>query len=184
LFFDTTSTYVEPDEPDEPVGRDECGQIADSDDAVVSHGGFRTYGKSKDSRDDLPQVVVGMAVTRDGIPVRVWAWPGNTADMDLIRQVKDDMQAWSLSRIVWVADRGFSSQANRRELMRAAGGYIIREKLRSGSEEVKAALSRQGRYATVKDNLQVKEVKIGSGDRFVLCYNPAQAERDAAVRAA
>ncbi|MEU1567007.1 hypothetical protein ABZ504_42685 [Streptomyces mirabilis] len=38
---------------------------------TVLHKGFRAYGKSKDSRDDLPQVVVGMAVTRDGIPVRV-----------------------------------------------------------------------------------------------------------------
>ena len=34
--------------------------------------GFRTYGKSKDSRDDLPQIVIGMAVTLDGIPVRCW----------------------------------------------------------------------------------------------------------------
>ncbi|MGH3238505.1 MAG: hypothetical protein ACRDOH_35655, partial [Streptosporangiaceae bacterium] len=31
---------------------------------------FRAFGKSKDHRDDLPQVVIGMAVTRDGIPVR------------------------------------------------------------------------------------------------------------------
>jgi hypothetical protein len=104
-------------------------------------------------------------------------------DSDLIRQVKDDMWAWSLSWIVWVADRGFSSQRNRRELTRGAGGYIIGEKLRSGSPEVKAALYRQGRHATVKDNLQVKEVNIGTDDRFVFCFNPAQAERDAAVRA-
>nr|WP_274565072.1 hypothetical protein [Streptomyces spiramyceticus] len=51
--------------------------------------GFRTHGKSKDSRDDLPQVVVGMAVTRDGIPVRVWSWPGSIADSDLIQAKKD-----------------------------------------------------------------------------------------------
>jgi len=38
--------------------------------AEAHHGGFRAYGKSKDSRDDLPQIVIGMAVTRDGIPVR------------------------------------------------------------------------------------------------------------------
>ncbi|HUY52560.1 MAG TPA: IS1634 family transposase [Streptosporangiaceae bacterium] len=182
LFFDTTSTYFECDEPGEPAGRDERGHVAEGDD-VVKETGFRTYGKSGDSRDDLPQVVVGMAVTRDGIPVRVWSWPGNTGDSDLIRQVRDDMRAWSLSRIVWVADRGFSSKENRRALMRGAGGYIIGEKLRSGSDEVRAALSRQGRYATVKDNLQVKEVKIGSDDRFILCFNPAQAERDAAIRA-
>ena len=34
--------------------------------------GFRACGKSKDHRDDLPQIVIGMAVTRDGIPVRIW----------------------------------------------------------------------------------------------------------------
>jgi hypothetical protein len=183
LFFDTTSTYFELDEPDEPIGRDKDGRVTDDEDQAVKNIGFRTHGKSKDSRDDLPQVVVGMAVTRDGIPVRVWSWPGNTADSDLIRQVKDDMRAWSLSRIIWVADRGFSSQRNRRALMAGAGGYIIGEKLRSGSPEVKAALSRQGRYADVADNMQVKEVKLADfPDRFVLCYNPAQAARDAAVR--
>jgi hypothetical protein len=183
LFFDTTSTYFELDEPDEPVGRDKDGRVTDDHNQIVKNIGFRTHGKSKDSRDDLPQVVVGMAVTRDGIPVRVWSWPGNTADSDLIRQVKNDMRAWSLSRIVWVADRGFSCAKNRRALTQGAGGYIIGEKLRSGSAEVKAALARPGRYATVRGNLQVKEVNIDSDDRFVLCYNPEQAERDVAVRA-
>ncbi len=182
LFFDTTSTYFELDDADDPLDRDERGHVVADGDTAVKHGGFRTYGKSKDSRDDLPQVVVGMAVTRDGIPVRVWSWPGNTADSDLIRQVRDDLREWSLSKVVWVADRGFTSQANRRALMRGGGGYIIGEKLRSGSHEVKAALSRQGRYATVRDNLQVKEVRIGTDDRFVLCFNPAQADRDAATR--
>jgi hypothetical protein len=182
LFFDTTNTYVELDRADEPVGRDRDGQVTDDPEKVVKEGGFRSDGKSKDGRDDLPQVVVGMAVTRDGIPVRVWSWPGGTADSALIRQVKDDMRAWSLSRIVWVADRGFSSKDNRRELMRGAGGYIVGEKLRSGSVQVQAALSRPGRYRVIRDNLQVKEVNIDSDDRFVLCYNPQQAERDAAVR--
>ena len=183
LFFDTTNTYFELDEADEPAGRDRDGQVTADPDAVVEQRGFRSYGKSKEKRDDLPQVVIGMAVTRDGIPVRVWSWPGGTADSKLIRQVKDDMRAWSLSRIVWVADRGFSSGDNRRELMRGAGGYIIGEKLRSGSAEVKAALARPGRYRVIRDNLQVKEVNIGSDDRFVLCYNPEGAERDAVVRA-
>ena len=124
-----------------------------------------------------------MAVTRDGIPVRVWSWPGSTTDTDLIRQVRDDIREWTLSRVIWVADRGFTSRKNRRALMRGGGGYIIGEKLRSGSAEVRAALSRQGRYAAVRDNMQVKEVNIGTDDRFVLCYNPAQAERDAIMRA-
>jgi hypothetical protein len=67
LFFDTTSTYFETGEADEPVPRDKDGQRVDKDDeAAVKESGFRTHGKSKDSRDDLPQVVVGMAVV-DGL---------------------------------------------------------------------------------------------------------------------
>jgi transposase len=123
-----------------------------------------------------------MAVTRSGIPVRVWCWPGNTADSALIRQVKDDMRDWSLGRVVWVGDQGFSSAENRRYLQRGAGHYIIGEKLRSDSALVKAALSRQGRYQQAAGNLQVKEVKIPGADRFVICYNPDAAARDAATR--
>ena len=68
LFFDTTSTYFETGEEDAPVPRDEDGQrVAEDSDEAVKETGFRDRGKSKDSRDDLPQVVVGMAVTRDGI---------------------------------------------------------------------------------------------------------------------
>jgi hypothetical protein len=183
LFFDTTSTYFELDEGDELVWRDERGRaVAEGDDTAVKQAGFRTHGKSKDHRDDLPQVVIGMAVTRTGIPVRVWCWPGNTGDSALIRQVKTDMRDWTLARVVWVGDRGFTSAANRRFLQQGAGGYILGEKLRSGTPEADAALARQGRYATVAGNMQVKEVNIDTDDRFILCFNPDAATRDAAVR--
>ena len=186
LFFDTTSTYFELDEPDTPIARDRRGMPLPQPDAEGEGEkpvGFRTYGKSKDHRDDLPQVVVGMAVTRTGIPVRVWCWPGNTTDAALIRQVKHDLRDWTLARIIWVADRGFASADNRRYLRRGDHHYIIGEKLRSGSAEATAALSRQRRYATVAGNLRVKEVRIADEERFVICHNPEAAERDAAVRA-
>jgi Transposase DDE domain len=192
IFFDTTSTYFETGAPDEEVARDWRGEKTEGQDAENAReenppgkpAGFRTWGKSKDSRDDLPQVVIGLAVTREGIPVRVWSWPGNTSDSALIRQVKKDMRDWCLGRVIWVADRGFTSKENRKFLQQGGGAYIIGEKLRSGSAEAKAALSRQGRYKTVTGNLQVKEVRLpDTGDRFVICFNPDQAVRDAAVRA-
>jgi len=187
LFFDTTSTYFELDEPDAPVARDQrgrrlAGDGEQGDGQRADRAGFRSYGKSKDHRDDLPQVVIGMAVTRTGIPVRVWCWPGKTNDSALIRQVKDDLRDWTLARILWVADRGFASAENRRWLRRGDHHYIIGEKLRSGSAEATAALSRQGRYAEVAGNLRVKEVRISDAERFVICHNPEQAERDVAIR--
>ena len=165
LFFDTTSTYFCRDEADDPVARNQRGELLaagdQSDREAARQAGFRSYGRSTDHRDDLPQVVIGMAVTREGIPVRVWSWPGNTADSALIRQVKDDLRDWTLSRIVWVADRGFASAENRRFLCRGDEHYILGEKLRSGSAEAKAALSRAGRYQEVAAGLRIKEVRIG-----------------------
>jgi hypothetical protein len=187
LFFDTTSTYFVTEEADAPIARDAQGiPVPDGTGEAAGQGreaGFRTWGNSKDYRDDLPQVVIGMAVTRTGIPVRVWCWPGNTSDSALIRQVKDDMRGWALSRVVWVADRGFTSAENRRYLRKGGNHYIIGEKLRSGSAEAGAALSRQGRYQDVAENLRVKEVRIAEDERFVICHNPEGAERDAAIRA-
>jgi len=171
LFFDTTSTYFERDTPDEP-GQD--GETA-----------FRAYGHSKDSRSDLPQVIIGLAVTREGIPVRVWVWPGNTGDMSVIRAVKDDLRDWRLGRVVTVVDRGFSSEENLRYLTRAGGHWIAGERMRNGSAKAQEALSRPGRYATVRENLRVKEVLVGDGDaarRYVVCHNPAEAERDKLLR--
>lgn len=167
LFFDTTSTYFERDTPE------------DGEDA------FRVYGHSKDHRPDLPQIVIGLAVTREGIPVRVWCWPGNTSDMSLLKEVKDDMRGWRLGRVITVVDRGFSSDENLTYLTRAGGHWIAGERMRDGAPDVTEALSRQGRYQTVRDNLRVKDIKVGDGEkakRFVICHNPAEAERQQTIR--
>ena len=163
LFFDTTSTYFE------------------RDDAEAGPGAFRVHGHSKDHRPDLPQVVIGLAVTREGIPVRCWCWPGNTNDMTVLKQVKDDLRGWRLGRVITVVDRGFASDDNLAYLTRAGGHWIAGERLRDNTPDVAQVLSRQGRYQQVRDNLRVKEVRLGQGDgarRFVLCHNPEQAERD------
>jgi transposase len=166
LFFDTTSTYFERDE-------EETG-----DDA------FRRYGKSKDHRDDLPQIVIGLAVTKEGIPVRVWCWPGNTSDQAVLAEVKNDMRDWKLGRVITVVDRGFSCADNLAHLRRAGGHYIAGMRMRDGNPLAEQALSRQGRYQDVRDNLRVKQVRIdAAGDvRFIICHNPDQAERDRCQR--
>lgn len=167
IFFDTTSSYFELDEADE------------------GEEGFRRYGHSKDNRGDLPQVVIGLAVTQEGIPVRSWVLPGNTHDATTVDQVQRDLAGWRLGRCIWVMDRGMTSEENRIILRRAGGHYILGEKLRDGGAEHQAALSHRGRYRKVRDNLKVKEVWVGEGTkqcRYVVVYNPEQAHRDQARR--
>jgi transposase len=187
LFFDTSSTYWETERLPEELRDDD---LDDSDDqagqSTLTERGRRAYSKhSKDHRPDLPQVVIGMAVTRRGIPVRVWTFPGNSSDQQIIRKVRDDLRGWNLARVIWVLDRGFSSERNRRYLQRGGGHYIVGEKLRSDSKEASAALARQGRYHVVEGGLRVKQVRVDEGthrDRFVICHNPERAQRDRAIR--
>src|SRR3954447_7927205 len=191
IFVDTTSTYFEVEAAD--MLADQQDDAGEDEQTNPAEAGTRAFGHSKDHRDDLPQVVIAMAVTRDGVPVRCWTFPGNTTDTAIIRTVKDDLAGWNLRRLVWVADRGFACAANRAYLTRGGGHYIHAEKLRATNAEAAAALARPGRYKTVADNLRIKEVAVapggdGDGDdgartqRFVVCHNPASAERDAAVR--
>jgi len=191
VFVDTTSTYWEVDVADELADLQES--VDDDGVARPAERATREFGHSKDHRTDLPQVVIAMAVTRDGVPVRCWTFPGNENDQRIIRTVKHDLAGWNLHRMVWVADRGFASAANRAYLTRGGGHYIHAEKLRHTNSEAAAALARAGRYRTVAGNLRVKEVAVapggdGDGDqgartqRFVVCHNPEQAVRDAAVR--
>ena len=170
IFLDTASTYFEIE--DEDPGED----------------GLRKRGHGKDHRDDLAQVVIAFAVTRTGIPVRCWVWPGNASDQDIVGQVKKDLNQWHLGRVVLVQDTGFNSDANRRILQSAGGHYIIGEKMRLGPQGAPAeALLRGGKYRELPNGLQCKEVTVGGDSearrRFVVVKNPFEAERDRKKRA-
>jgi hypothetical protein len=164
IFFDTTNTYFEIEEP----GPSE----------------LKAYGKSKEKRDDLPLVSVGLAVTREGIPVRCWVLPGNQHDSQSVAQVQQDLNNWKLGRVVWVMDRGMSSDENRRILQKAGGQYILGEKLR-GNHMSEMALRQPGRFKVIADNLHAKQVYVGEGTgrrRYVIAHNPQQAEADRITR--
>ncbi len=163
LFFDTTSSYFETED------------LSD----------LKKRGYSKDKRKDLPQVVIGLAVTREGIPVRHWVFPGNTADMETIERVKTDLSEWRLNRLIFVHDAGMSSEDNHRYLQRGGGHYIVGRKLKSGEREAKAALSQRGPYTEINEKLQAKEILFGDGEkrkRLVLVRNLDEEQRQRTTR--
>lgn len=164
IFFDTTNTYFEMEDP------------GDSE--------LLAYGKSKHKRDDLPQVTIGLAVTREGVPVRCWVLPGNQNDAKCVQQIQKDMNDWKLGNVIWAMDRGMTSEENRKTLQRAGGQYILGEKLR-GPHLNEEALNRGGRFKVIRDNLHIKEVYAGEDSgrrRFIVAYNPEQAEHDKHIR--
>jgi transposase len=126
-------------------------------------------------------VIIALAVTRDGMPVRSWVLPGDTADVTTVARIKDDLRAWRLGRCVSVGDAGLYAAENLAELSRGLGRYILATPMRKVKDVETEVLTRPGRYKQVADNLQVKEVWVGDGERrrrYVLCLNPIEVERE------
>lgn len=167
IFYDTTTASFSIDQEDD------------------ENSNLRKFGRGKEGTWG-PQVVVALAVTRDGIPVRSWIFPGNTTDVDTVEQVRADLRGWNLGRALFVADAGMNSENNRAELARACGKYLLACRMSSVSEIKRDVLTKRGRYTIFKDNLHAKEVIVGDGERrnrYILCYNPKEAERQAKHRA-
>jgi transposase len=183
IFYDTTSLHFEIDDED---SGDDQGQVQGSHAAgKKSYAAPRKRGHSKNGRGDAPQIVVGLAVTRDGFPVRHWVFPGNTVDVTTVAKVKADLRGWQLTRCLFVGDAGMVSQANLQTLAQGGGKYLLAMPMRRGDEITEEVLSRPGRYRQVAENLEVKEVIVGDGERrrrYAVCFNPIEAKRQKAHR--
>jgi len=170
VFFDTTTASFTIDESDPDLALE---------DGTVEPG-LRRFGHAKEGTW-APQVVVALAVTREGLPVRSWVLPGNTNDSTVVKRIREDLRGWRLNRVLMVGDAGFDSLENRAELARACGRYVLAVRAGSLKEVKEVVLSRSGRYKEVADNLRVKEVVVGEGElrrRYIVCHNPSQAKRE------
>lgn len=162
VFFDTTSLYFEGE------GGESLGQ----------------YGHSKDHRPDRRQVVIGALLTGSGRPISCEVAAGNHSDANALLPIVDRAkERFGLKQVCFIADRGMASKRVIEGLEARKMGYIMGMRLRRLKEVREEVLSRPGRYQQVAENLRVKEVQI-EGRRYIVCYNPEQAVKDAADREA
>ena len=185
LFYDTTSLHFKSEEEDK--GRGETDEVQGS-----RTGGAKTYRalrkgrKSKNTREDAPQIVVGLALIRDGFPVRHWVFAGNTVDVTTVEKIKAELKGWKLGRCVFVGDAGMVSERNLKALSGSGGRYLVCMPIHGGGEIDEGVLSRPGCYRAVAENLRVKEIVVGEGERrrrYVLCHNPQEEARQREHRA-
>ena len=175
VFFDTTSLYFT------GLGGETLGR----------------FGKSKDGRGDCRQMVLGMVIDGDGVPVASHMWPGNTADVTTLDLVAERLQArFGVRRVCLVADAGMISKKQVAAVEARGWEYILGARLRGTKEVRETVLRDSGPFVTVEAErqrpdpmeLQVKEVRLGGpgkgSRRYVVCHNPEQAAKDAATRAA
>jgi transposase len=164
-FYDLTSTYFEGD------GVCELAQ----------------YGYSRDHRDDRAQVVVGLAVTQEGLPITHRVYPGATVDVATFVPMAEELrQRFGLQEAVIVADRGMFSADNVADLARAGQRYILALRSRQQTEgELALALAEAAklpRPRAVDAPWERREVKLLEGVRHMVVYSAFKARHDFEVR--
>jgi len=141
-------------------------------------------GHAKNKRNDLKQLIVGLLMTRDGMPIGHEVFPGNQVDVVSFSHVVTKLkERFNLGRIIWVCDRGMISKSNLDVLEGLKQEYIIGVKMRQLEGGFKAVLldDHHTGYTKLSNNLFVK-VKELNNRRYIVCYNPEQAEIDATNR--
>jgi len=163
-LYDLTSTYFEGDE--RPTARFPS----------------RAFGYSRDHRGDRPQVVIGLLVTGDGIPIAHHVFPGNTRDSVTLAGVMADYQArFGVGRIALVADRGLISEDNVAAVREAGFDHVLATRLHHDAE-VKAVLTAAAakgvNWVEIAELHSSATEVVSDGRRFVVVDSPARHRRD------
>lgn len=166
VCYDITSTYFEGD----PRPSDRFPSKA--------------FGYSRDKRSDRPQIVLGLLVTGDGIPIAHHVFAGNTADVSTLPGVLDDLrERFGVGRICVVADRGFISTGNITKLAEDGFDHVLATRLhrdRLCEEALAASRHHEVRWVPVADaNSAAAEVTI-NGTRCVVVASAERYRRDTA----
>lgn len=165
VYYDTTSTYFECDEPgDEP-----------------EQYGLRQRGYSRDLRPDRRQILVGLAVDQQGLPIASDVFSGDTSDQLTVVPMLDRLRKLGLRRVCWVTDRGMASEKNLASVRAAELHYLVGVRLRAADELRAACFADTAPYAKASEGLQVKELRLHD-KRYVVCFSPESAQRDLKLR--
>ena len=163
ILYDITSSYVE--------GEYECSQIVD-------------FGYNRDKKKGKKQIVIGLICARDGCPVSVEVFRGNTGDASTVAEkihaVRDE---YGVEDAIFVGDRGMLTQCNLDEIANddSLAVRTITALTRAGMARL---CEQEGVQLSLFDKEHVVEVILPDtpGVRYGLCSNPLQAERSRKTR--
>ena len=143
------------------------------------------FGYSRDRRPDRPQVMIGLLITGEGIPIAHHVFPGNTNDASTLPAVLTDLQSrFAVGKIAVVADRGLISENNLAQVAAAGFDHVLATRLHR-DDDVEAVLQAAAADTTVSvpavGGRTAAEV-THDARRYVVIDSPARHRRDDARR--
>jgi transposase len=131
------------------------------------------YGHSRDHRKDRPQIVYGLLCTREGLPIAVEVFDGNTADPSTLSgQIEKVKDRFGISRVVVVGDRGMITSARIRDDLRPANLDWI-TCLRAPAVQALAAENGPLQLSLFDDRdlAEISAPDLFPGERLIVCRN-------------
>jgi len=161
LLYDLTSTYFE--------------GLAEANPAAQR-------GYSRDHRPDCSQIVIGLVVTKTGLPLGYELFAGDRTDVTTLEEMMEKMEAlYGKASRIWVFDRGIASERNIDALRLRGGNYLVgtpRTLLRKVERELI-----EENWKEVREGIEVKLVAApdGGADTFILCRSADRRDKEAAI---
>lgn len=162
VLYDLTSTYFEGQYEGNPILK---------------------HGYSRDHRPDCKQLVIGLVVTKRGLPFGYQIFSGNQGDAPSLKKIIAKMEEmYGKADRVWVIDRGVASEKNL-EILREHGAFYLVGTPRSLLKQYERHLVDQRDWEIIKEGITAKIVSSpgGSSEVFILCKSLSRSQKEEAI---
>lgn len=158
VFYDMTTLYFETEDEDD----------------------LRKIGFSKDGKFQNPQIMLGLLVGEEGLPLGYDLFQGNTFEgHTLLPVLKKIRTKYGLEKLVVIADAALLSKQNLAALAQEGYAFILGGRIRNEADQTKTAIL--DRAGTLTDGGSF-ELKKPDGNRLIVAYSGARAKKDAMNR--
>ena len=156
---------------------------------------LRNFGYSKACKFNEVQVVMGLLIDSNGLPIGYELFSGNTFDgKTMVKALDNIKKRFGINRVVIVADRGLNSKGNLNLIKQAGYGYIVASKIRGMTADIKDIIFDEQGYTAVSDEFKYKIIpytntfmdeeknKHELTENLVVSYSQKRANKDRADR--
>jgi len=140
-------------------------------------------GHNRDGKRGKLQIVIGLLCNRDGCPIAVEVFGGNTGDPTTLKPQIDKLRdRFGLERVVLVGDRGMITNARIREDLDPVEGLSWITALRAPA--IRRLVAQKAVTRSLFDEADLAEISSEDfpGERLMVCRNPLLADERARKR--
>ena len=131
---------------------------------------LRNFGFSKDNKVNQVQVVMGLLIDQNGIPIDYELFPGNTNEFGtMIPILKRLKEQYNIQQVIVTADRGLNSGSNLKQILDLGMEYVIAYRLRNSSQQIRKLIESEDGwiYRSSNSMCDVSKYRISTETRVV-----------------